>query len=53
MKTGDQSAYAVESGKWIFSRRFSPDLLTFANFDHFYGKKSCFQGTKEALLEID
>ena len=30
-----------------------PDLLTFTNFDHIYEKKSCFQGTKEVLSEID
>jgi len=30
-----------------------PDLLTFANFEHFYGEGSCFQGTKEVLSEID
>jgi len=31
----------------------SPDLLTFNIFDHFYGEKSCFWGTKEVLSEID
>jgi hypothetical protein len=33
--------------------RDPPEFLKFTNFDHIYGEKSCFQGTKDELSKID